>query len=98
MVDVETVLALTVEHYGVEVSEYCGFRSGAGGRDLAAYLCRRHTSVTLRELSGWFGFSHPDGAAGLVKRVKAKLAKSRQLQADVNAIERKLRRKTEDQV
>jgi len=44
----------------------------------------------LRELSKHFGLGHPDGAAGLIKRAKARLPKSRQMQREAEAIERKL--------
>ena len=51
------------------------YRRSAVGRDVAALLCRRWTTATLRELSGRFGLSHPDSAADLIERGK-RLAKS----------------------
>ena len=44
---------------------YVGFRSGATGRDMAAYLCCRYPCATLRELSDRFGLNHPDSASNL---------------------------------
>ncbi len=43
------------EGYYWNLSRYRGFRSRAGGRDMAAMLCRRWTTATLRELSARFG-------------------------------------------
>jgi hypothetical protein len=67
-VTVEAILDATAMHYGTTADAYCGYRSGAGGRDVAAMLCRRWTTATLRELSGRFGLSHPDSASDLIKR------------------------------
>jgi REP element-mobilizing transposase RayT len=94
----EKILATVAEHYGVASEDYRRFRSGAGGRDLAAYLCRRYSGATLRELSSDFGLGHPDGSANLVRRAKKQLEESAQLQRDRDRIERKLGLKTEDQV
>ncbi len=84
--------------YGVDANGYREFRSPAGGRDLAAYLCRRYSGATLRELSIEFGLSHPDGSANLVRRAKARLKESAELRTQCQKIERKLGLKTEDQV
>ena len=40
-------LSAVAGHYGVDPLDYCGFRSTAVGRDLAAFLCRRYSGVTL---------------------------------------------------
>ena len=48
---IASILKATADEYGVKAGEYCGFRSGAMGRDIAAMLCRRWTRTTLRELS-----------------------------------------------
>jgi len=91
-------LGIVAEHYSVDASGYREFRSPAGGRDLAAYLCRRYSGSTLRELSIEFRFSHPDGSANLERRAKAKLQDSAELRKQCEQIERKLELKTEDQV
>jgi len=62
-VTVDAILDATALHYGTSADAYCGFRSSAGGQDVAALLCRRWTTATLRELSGRFGLSHPDGTS-----------------------------------
>ena len=64
------------KQYGVNADEYVGFPSGAAGRDMAAYLCRRYTTATLRELSDRFGLSHPDRASDLVRRGAKRIEQS----------------------
>ena len=92
------IIGVVAEHYAVDPSGYREFRSPIGGRDLAAYLCRRYSGATLRELSTEFGLSHPDGSANLVRRAKARLKDSAELRKQCDQIERKLGLKTEDQV
>ena len=58
-VSVDSIFGTTASQYAVSADENVGFRSGTAGRDMAAYLCRRYTSATLRELSERFGLSHP---------------------------------------
>lgn len=79
-------------------SGYREFRSPAGGRDLAAYLCRGYRGATLRDLSIEFGLSHPDGSANLMRRAKARLKDSEELRKHCQQIEREIGLKTEDQV
>ena len=67
-----------------------GFRSGAAGRDMAAYLCRRYTSATLRELSERFGLSHPDSASDLIRRGAKRIEQSSETVRQQKAIEKKL--------
>ncbi len=58
-VSVASIFGTTASQYAVSADENLGFRSGTAGRDMAAYLCRRYTSATLRKLSYRFGLSHP---------------------------------------
>ncbi len=46
-------------------------RSGAVSRDLAAWLARELTPVTLRELSAAFGLTRPDSVRILIRRLAA---------------------------
>ena len=92
------IIGIVAEHYAVDASGYRKFRSPAGGRDLAAYLCRRYRGATLRELSIEFGLSHPDGSANLVRRAKARLKNSAELRKQCEQIERQLGLNTENQV
>lgn len=66
----DDVIEATARVYGVDPKDYTGFRRPAAGRDVAAYLCRRHTTATLRELSDRFGLSHKDSSGDLVRRAE----------------------------
>jgi REP element-mobilizing transposase RayT len=59
----QSVIAAVAEYYGLSVDALARRRSGAVGRDVAAWLARRLTTATLRELAGAFGLSHPDMSA-----------------------------------
>jgi len=89
-VKIDSILKATSDEYGVRAAEYCGFRSGAGGRDIAAMLCRRWTRTTLRELSKTFGLGHPDSASDLIKRGQQRTESNQEVAQRVKRIERKL--------
>ncbi len=61
-VSVKEILSVTSMEHGVEPLDYAGFRSSAGGRDMAAWLCRRWTGATLAELGPAFGLDRADSA------------------------------------
>ncbi len=90
VITVDEVLAATASEYGVSVSDYHGFRSVAGGRDVAAYLCRRYTSATLAELSKRFGLGHPDSSSDIVKRSKKHIESNPAISKRVKRIEKRL--------
>ena len=89
-VSVVAIFEATASQYAVGADEYVGFRSGAASRDLAAYLCRRYTSATLRELSDRFGLSHPDSASDLIGRGAKRIEQSSEAVRQQKAIEKKL--------
>jgi REP element-mobilizing transposase RayT len=98
VVTVDEVLEATASEYGVSIQEYCGFRSGAGGRDVAAYLCRRYTPATLAELSERFGLGHPDSSSDMVKRARKTIESNPAIQKRVKRIEKFLGLKPETRV
>ncbi len=65
-VSVEEIIAATAKAHRVESTEYAKFRSAAAGRDMAAWLCRRWSGATLRELGPWFGLAGTDSVSNLV--------------------------------
>ncbi len=95
VITVDDVLAATANEYGVAVEDYCEFRSGAGGRDLSAYLCRRYTTATLAELSSRFGLNHPDSASDMVKRAKKLVTENRAIVQRMQRIQKRLGLKPE---
>ena len=86
-VTVDAILDATAKHHGTTADAYCGYRSGADGRDVAAMLCRRWTTATLRELSGRFGLSHPDSASDLIQRGKRLAESNRDVARKIAKIE-----------
>ena len=90
-VSVDSVFEATASQYEVSADEYVGFRSGAAGRDMAAYLCRRYTSATLRELSDRFRLNHPDSASDLIRRGAKRIEQSSEAVRQQKAIEKKLK-------
>ena len=89
-VTVDAILDATALRYGTSADTYCGYRSSPGGRNVAALLCRRWTTATLRELSGRFGLSHPDSASDLIKRGKRLAESNRDVARKVASIEKDL--------
>jgi putative transposase len=89
-IDPETVLAAAAEHYGVVPAQFGLSRSRELSRDVAAWLCRRLTACTLRELAPAFGVNHPDSVNNLVRRVDRALATSRSVRKDVENIKERL--------
>jgi putative transposase len=89
-VTVDTILDATAIQYGTSAARYCGYRSGAGGRDVATMLCRRSATATLRELSGRCGLSHPDSASDLIRGGKRLAELNRDVARKVASIEKAL--------
>jgi putative transposase len=85
------ILDAVAEHFGVAQDVFSECHTRTDSRDIAAWLARRHTTLTLRELAGPFGLSHPDSVSNLVRRVDRVLEKQPgQLQRDIAAIRKQL--------
>ena len=85
-----TVIAAVADHYGISPASFQRRRSGDNRRDVAAYLARRLTTATLRELAGVFGLTHPGSVSNLLRRAENTIAKSKRLRKDVAAIQKRL--------
>jgi REP-associated tyrosine transposase len=88
--DYRAVLAAVAEHFGVAPERLLEQRSGEMSRDLAAWLARELTPVTLRELSTALGLTHPDSVRNLIRRADRALTGSRSLRNQIDAIRRSL--------
>jgi len=84
--DYRAVLADVAKHFGITVESFREQRSGDLDRDLAAWLARELTPVTLRELSAAFGLTHPDSVGNLVDRANRALRASARLRDEIDAI------------
>ncbi|MBV8127110.1 MAG: hypothetical protein JO114_05520 [Planctomycetaceae bacterium] len=84
------MLAAVAEHYRIAADSFLRQRSGAVSRDLAAWLARELTPVTLRELLAAFGLTHPDSVLNLIRRTDRALVGSRFLRDEIEAIRHRL--------
>ncbi|TWU03711.1 hypothetical protein [Neorhodopirellula pilleata] len=98
VITVDDVIENTAKKYGVSPAEYSGFRSGAGGGDVAAYLCRRFTSATLAGLSERFGLGHPDSSSDMVKWATELIESNSVVRKRAKRIEKTLLSKPETRV
>jgi chromosomal replication initiation ATPase DnaA len=76
--------------YGIAADSFLRQRSGTVSRDLAAWLTRELTPVTLRELSAAFGLTHPDSVRNLIRQADRALLGSRLLRGEIEAIHHRL--------
>jgi REP element-mobilizing transposase RayT len=84
--DYKAVLAAVAEHFDLEPQNFRRQRSGEVSRDLAAWLARELTPVTLRELSTAFGLTNPGSVENLIRRANRALLESASLRREVDAI------------
>jgi len=87
---IETVMAATAKEYDVDPGDYAGFRSRAGGLEVAAYPCRRYTTATLAELSKYFGLNHRVSSGDLVRRAKRARHENAKIDDRITRIEKSL--------
>jgi len=52
------------------------FRNSAAGRDMAAWLCRRWSGATLRDLGTCFGLEGTDSVSNLARRAEIRYNES----------------------
>ena len=57
---------------------------------MAAWLTRRLTVATLRELTDPCGLGHPDSVRGLIKRTEKAMARSPQLRRQIEQLKQQL--------
>jgi REP element-mobilizing transposase RayT len=90
LLDRQQVYEAVLEHYGrpPEALSQRGARDRCRG--VAAYLARRLTGTTLRELANDLGLSRPDSVPNLTRRIDRDLRDIRALAKDIRAIEKAL--------
>jgi hypothetical protein len=87
--DPKRILAAVADFYGVDPTSLSRRHDPHLARAVAAWLCRRHTEASLRELAGWLGLSRADSVPNLTRRLEARLKVSPQLTKDLAAIVRR---------
>ena len=68
----------------------------AAARAAAAWLCRRLTTATLRELSVPLVLTRPDSVSNLTRRFERELARAPKLRHDLAKIESRLAQQTKN--
>jgi len=94
----DQILSVVAKYHHFDPQEYVGYRSGSAGREMAAYLCRQWTGMSLAKLSAVFGLEHPDGSSNLVRHAKRRAKESLEYQKIITLLETKLGLKTGNQV
>ncbi len=85
---VELICLAVAEHYGVSPSEL-SCRGAIEARAAAAWLCRRYTEASLRDLAGPLGLSRGGSVSNLTRRVDARVAESAKFAEELVEIVRK---------
>ena len=88
--DAGVILAAVRAYYDLDAGALRRRHDRHIARAMAAWLCRRHTEATLRELAGPLGLSRGDSVPGLVRRLETRLKGSGRLRRDVAGIEQML--------
>ena len=77
-------------HYGLEPAALADRHGRHVARPLAAWLCRRHTDATLRDLAALLGLTRADSVPNLTRRIDARLKASTTLAGEVERIRERL--------
>ncbi len=94
-VSVKEIIDATAQEHGVDASDYAKFRSRAAGRDMAAWLCRQWTGVSLSALGSAFGVEGTGSVSNLVRRAEQRRKTSNSWIACQSRIEAALGLKTQ---
>ncbi|MEX2316131.1 MAG: transposase [Pirellulales bacterium] len=84
------VLAAVAKHYKMPADALVQTVRGDVRKAVAAWLARRYTSVTRREISAVLRLGHPDSAANMVRRIDRMRTQSTSLRRDLAAVEQSL--------
>src|SRR5262249_34963217 len=88
--DPELICAAGAEYYGLDQSAVLRRPDPHLARAVAAWLCRRHTEATLRELAVRLGLSRATSVPNLTRRLEARLKTSPRLARELAAIMRRV--------
>ena len=87
--DPQRIIAAVAEFYGLEGSSLSRRGDLHLARPVAAWLCRRHTEASLRELADWPGLSRADSVPNLTRRLERRLKGAAGLSDDLAEILRR---------
>ena len=84
--DPKRIFAAVADFYGLDDASLSRRHDPHLARAVAAWLCRRHTEASLRELAEWLGLSRADSVPNLTRRLEARLKASPELSDDLAEI------------
>jgi putative transposase len=87
--DPKRIFAAVADFYGLDNASLSRRHDPHLARTVAAWLCRRHTEASLRELAQWLGLSRADSVPNLTRRFEARLKASPELSHDLVEILRR---------
>ena len=95
-VDLESVFAAVSDYYQVESDIFAQRGDGHIARAAAAWLSRRLTTATLRQLSVPLGLGRPESVSNLTRRMDRHLQQDPKMKQDLAKIESRLAHKTKN--
>ncbi len=96
--DAAAIFRAVSEHYGLDRSALAQRGDPHIARAVAAWLCRRHSEVPLRELAPLLGLSRADSVPNLTRRMDARLRARPQLADELQQIMARIELGTKNQV
>ncbi len=84
--DPKRIFAAVTSFYGLDDAALSRRHDPHLARAVAAWLCRRHTEASLRELAASLGLSRPDSVPNLTRRIETRLKTSPELSNDLAEI------------
>ena len=84
--DPKRIFAAVTSFYGLDDAALSRRHDPHVARAVAAWLCRRHTEASLRELAPSLGLSRPDSVPNLTRRIETRLKASPELSNDLAEI------------
>lgn len=97
-VDFESVFEAVCRYYKIDREILSQRGDSHIARAAAAWLSRRLTTVTLRELAAPLGLGRPESVSNLTRRMERQLAKDPKMKKDLAKIESRLARGTKNKV
>ena len=93
-VDAATIMAVTAEYFAVTMEDLCGpvkTKQIASARQIAMYLCREMTDLTLPKIGQTFGGRDHTTVMHAAKKIRAEMAERRQTYDHVQELSARVR-------
>jgi chromosomal replication initiator protein len=93
-IDAATIMAVTAEYFSVTLDELCGqskTRAIASARQMAMYLCRELTDLTLPKIGNTFGNRDHTTVMHAAKKIRTEIAERRQTYDHVQELSARIR-------